>query len=139
MKVTALLCVATLTVASFAAPVRAADPTPKPAPAADAVKVFAPTDLEALRPAIGQMVAVEGTLVASGESKTKTVRYLNFTKNFKESVGLVFFVSKGGEEFGLDRISSWVGKKVRATGTLAEHNGGLQIAIEKWEQVQEVQ
>jgi RecJ-like exonuclease len=139
MKVTALLCGATLAVATHFSTVRAADETPKPAtPAPEVAKVYAPTDLDALRPEIGQMVAVEGTIVVSGESKTKTVRYLNFTKNYKESLGLVFFTNKGGEEFALEKLVPWVGKKVRVTGKVGEHNGALQIEIEKWDQVQEV-
>ncbi|MEA3210405.1 MAG: hypothetical protein QOE70_3462 [Chthoniobacter sp.] len=111
----------------------------KPAAAsARAANVYGPTDLEALRTALGKNVTVEGTIVASGESKTKTVRYLNFTKNYRESLGLVFFVSKGGEEFALKRLAAWVGKKIRATGKVGEHDGSLQIEIEKWSQVQEV-
>lgn len=141
MKLPVLFCAAALAVVSLSAPGLAADETPKPSPAppaAEAAKVFAPTDLEALRMAIGQLASVEGTIMASGESKSKTVRYLNFTKNYKESLGLVFFVSKGAEEFTLEKLTAWVGKKIRATGKVAEHNGTLQIEIEKWEQVQEI-
>lgn len=141
MKASALFCVVVLTVVALSSTGRAADEKPKPSPAApapEAAKVFAPTDLDALRPVIGQIVAVEGTIVASGESKTKTVRYLNFTKNYKESLGLVFFASKGGEEFALEKLTPWVGKKVRATGKVGEHTGALQIEIEKWEQIKEV-
>lgn len=114
---------------------------PKPAAAADVSadpsKVYAPTDLDALRAAIGQTVTVTGTIAASGESKTKTVRYLNFTKNYRESLGLVFFVSKGGDAFSLEKLNAWVGKKVRATGKVGEFNGTLQMEIEKLEQLQE--
>lgn len=144
MKATSLTCVAALAAVSFSTSGFAADEAPKPVPAApaapapEAPKVYAPTDLEALRMAIGQVVAVEGTIAISGESKSKTVRYLNFTRAYKESAGLVFFVSKGGEEFAMEKLALWVGKKVRATGKLAEFNGALQIEIEKWEQVQEV-
>lgn len=139
MKITSLLCATALVVASLVRPALAVE-TPKPTSTTavtDAAKVFSPTDLDALRPAIGQTVSVEGTIVASGESKTKTVRYLNFTKNYKESLGLVFFVSKGGEEFALDKLTAWVGKKIRATGKVAEYNGALQIVIEKMDQIQE--
>jgi hypothetical protein len=140
MKVTAILC--SLAIACLASAGLAANEAPKPAaptPATEAGKVFAPTDLDALRMEIGKIVTVEGTIVASGESKSKTVRYLNFTKNYRESLGLVFFVSKGGDEFALEKLAAWVGKKIRATGKVAEHNGALQIEIEKLAQVQEVQ
>lgn len=113
-------------------------PEPTPAPAVDPAKVYSPTDLDALRPMLGQPVIIEGTLVASGESKSKTVRYLNFTKNYHESVGLVFFTSKGGDDFALEKLSAWVGKKVRVTGKLGDHSGSLQIEIEKVDQIQEV-
>lgn len=137
MKLTPILCSAIFAVAGLSLACRAADETPKPN-ATDASKMYSPTDLDALRAAMGQTVSVEGTIVASGEAKTKTVRYLNFTKNYKESLGLVFFVTKGGEEFTLDKLTAWVGKKVRATGKVGEHTGTLQIEIEKWDQVQEV-
>lgn len=141
MNASSLICVVALASVFFFTASLAADEAPKPAPTApvpEAPKVYAPTDLEALRGAIGHTVAVEGTIVASGESKSKTVRYLNFTRAYKESAGLVFFVNKGGEAFALEKLAPWVGKKVRATGKLAEFNGALQIEIEKWEQVQEV-
>ncbi|MGB8168966.1 MAG: hypothetical protein WCF18_15820 [Chthoniobacteraceae bacterium] len=142
MRFPRLVCIALLLVGTLPLDTFAAAETTKPsatAPPAEPAKVYAPSDLDALRMAIGQTVAVEGTIVASGESKTKTVRYLNFTKNYKESLGLVFFVSKGGEEFAMEKVAAWVGKKIRASGKVAEHNGALQIEIEKWEQVQEIQ
>src|SRR4249920_3764738 len=74
-------------------------PKEKPAettPAAD--KVFAPNALEDLRKVLGKPVIIEGTIAASGESKSKVVRYLNFSKS-RDSVALVFFVSKGGESY----------------------------------------
>ena len=141
MNVTSLLCAAALAVAALSPALRAADEKSKPSPAApstDAAKIYSPTDLDALRAAIGQTVSVEGTIVASGESKTKTVRYLNFTKNYKESLGLVFFVGKGADDFALAKLTPWVGKKIRATGKVGEHAGTLQIVIEKWDQVQEL-
>ncbi len=114
--------------------------TPKPAAApasVDAANVYSPMDLDALRQAIGRTTTVEGTIVASGENKSKTVRYLNFTKNYHESLGLVFFVSKGGDKFSIEKLGVWVGKKVRATGKVSEYQGALQIAIDDWQQVKE--
>jgi len=140
MKLLCALCLAALLAISipgvlFAAET-AAPPTPAPPPA-EAATVYAPTDLEPLRAALGQSVTVEGMIVGNGESKSGAVRYLNFSKNFRESVALVFFASKGGDAFSAEKLGAWVGKKVRATGKLGEHNGTLQIEIEKWEQVQE--
>ncbi len=150
MNAPALLCVLALAISlvgvsargeekvpAAATPVPAAPAAPAPAPV-DPAKVFTPTDLDALRPVVGQAVVIEGTIIASGESKSKTVRYLNFTKNYKESVGLVFFTSKGGDDFALEKLAVWVGKKVRVTGKLGEHAGALQIELEKADQLQEV-
>ena len=81
---------------------------------------------------------MEGKLQRQGENKAQTIRYLNFTQNYRDSVALVFFVSKGAETFAKDKLTERLGKKVRATGKLAEFNGNLQIEIEKWEQLKEV-
>jgi RecG-like helicase len=108
---------------------------PAPAPAGEALD---PTALEALKAKEGQEVTVEGTIARVGENKTGSIRYLNFTQNYKESVTLVFFVSKAPEEFTKEKLNAWANKKVRATGKLTTFNGQLQIPIEKWDQIVEV-
>ena len=122
-------------------------PAPAPAPAPAAADPAAPAAAEApldpkaltvLKEKKGQKVTLEGTIAASGEGKTAVRRYLNFTKNFRESVSLVFLVSKNPEEFSKEKLAAWVGKKVRATGTLTEYSGSLQIEIEKLDQIVEV-
>jgi hypothetical protein len=113
-----------------------AEPSPKPT--ASAAEVFDPKALEVLRGKTGQIITLEGTIVRVGESKSGTHRYLNFTKLYRESVSLVFPIEKNPEEFKYDKLKAWVGKKVRATGTLSEYGSDLQIIIEKWEQVVEV-
>ena len=141
MKISVLLGAVTLGLHLCCATARAADEpakssTPDPVPREATATVLAPTDLTAFREALGTKVAVEGTIVAAAESKTKTVRYLNFTKNYRESVSLVFF--KSGDEFTLEKLSAWVGRKVRATGKVSDHAGALQIEIEKKEQIEEL-
>jgi hypothetical protein len=111
---------------------------PSPKPATPTVEVYDPKALEVLRGKTGQIVTLEGTLVRVGESKSGTHRYLNFTKVYRESVSLVFPIEKNPEEFKFDKLKAWVGKKVRATGTLSEYGSDLQMIIEKWEQVVEV-
>ncbi len=91
-----------------------------------------------MRPLLGQSVTVEGAIARAGESKTKTVRYLNFTSDFTKGVTLVFFVSAAPEAFQLEALKQWVGKKVRVTGTLSDYNNGLQIKIEKMDQLKEI-
>ena len=107
-------------------------------PTAPPVEVFDPKALEALRGKTGQIITVEGTLIRVGESKSGTHRYLNFTKLYRESVSLVFPIEKNPDEFKYDKIKAWVGKKVRATGTLTEYGSDLQMVIEKWDQIVEV-
>jgi hypothetical protein len=111
-----------------------AEAAPKPA----ATEVYDPKALEVLRGKTGQIITVEGTIVRVGESKSGTHRYLNFTKLYRESVSLVFPIEKNPEEFKYDKLKAWVGKKVRATGTLSEYGSDLQLIVEKWDQVTEV-
>jgi len=112
--------------------------TPTPAPVAATTKVFTPTELDALRPLVGQPITVEGRLVRQGGNKGQTIRYLNFTQNYRDSVSLVFFVNKGGDAFAKEKLTEWLGRKVRASGKLSEFNGNLQIEIEKLDQLQEI-
>ena len=120
---------------TFAAtPLRAeGKPAPASAPATD--KIYAPKDLTALRAVKGQTVKIEGTIVKQGESKTGSVRYLNFTDHFQESISLVFMVSKGGGDFTKEKLTNYVGKKVQVTGTVGEYNNNLQIEILAFDQL----
>jgi len=102
------------------------------------VKALLPTDLDGLRGERGKKVSVEGTIVLAGESKSKTVRYLNFTKDWRESVALVFFVSVGGEAFSMEKLQSCVGRKVRATGVVSEYGSNVQMKIDSWSQLQPI-
>jgi RecJ-like exonuclease len=141
MKVPALFCAAALFAALPVSTVFSAEPPPAAAPAApaDGTKVYSPIDLEALKTVINETVTIEGTIVAAAENKSGTVRYLNFTKNFKESIGLVLFVKKGGDDFAMDKLKAFEGKKVRVTGKVLEHTGNLQIEIDRLDQLQEIQ
>ena len=98
-------------------------------PAVSGEKIYAPKDLEALRAVLGQTVKVEGTILKQGESKEAKVRYLNFTENYKESLALVFMVEKGAGDFTKEKLTNYVGKKVQATGMVADYKGNLQIEI----------
>ena len=125
---------ALLAVTLFAGALRAADkPAPKPAAASE--KIFAPTDLAALRTVKGQTVKVEGTIVKQGESKSATVRYLNFTEDYKTSIALVFMVAKGDGDFTKEKLTNYVGKKVQATGAVGEYKDSLQIEIRALDQI----
>ncbi len=130
----ALIAVALSTAALRADDKPAAPATPAPTtPAAD--KIYAPKDLTALRALKGQTVKVEGTIIKQGASKTGAVRYLNFTEHFQESISLVFMVSKGGGDFTKEKLTNYVGKKVRVTGAVGEYNNNLQIEIRALDQL----
>lgn len=109
------------------------------APAPPEGEPLDPVALDAIKAKIGQVVTVEGIIVRSGENRSGTIRYLNFTQNFRESASLVFFASRAPEEFTKEKVDAWVNKKVRATGKVSEFNDQLQIVIEKWDQVVEAQ
>ncbi len=131
LRLLALLAFAT-------APLNAAEPPAAPPPPVAAVageKIYAPTELEALRGVKGQKVIVEGTLVKQGESKNATVRYLNFTDKYQEGISLVFMVSKGSGDFTKEKLTNYVGKKVQVTGEVGEFNNNLQIEIRDFDQL----
>lgn len=133
-QTTALTAALTLLLAS-APQLSAEEKSPAPAEA-PAEKVFAPGDLEALKEQKGKSVIVEGTIVAQGESKSGGVRYLNFSKNFKQTISLVFILSTGGDAFAKEKLAEYVGKKVRVTGVVETYNDALQIKIQKLDQIQ---
>jgi len=131
------LTLALLALTLSTAPLRAQD-TPAPAPtppSAAGEKIYAPKDLEALRAVKGQTVKIQGTILKQGESKTATVRYLNFTDPFQESIALVFMVSKGGGDFTKEKLTNYVGKKVQVTGVVGEYNNNLQIEVGNFDQL----
>jgi hypothetical protein len=107
----------------------------KPAEAPAELKTYAPTDLAALKEVKGQKIILEGKIATSGANRTDSVRYLNFTQNFRESASLVFFVNAGGGTFTKEKLAGYVGKKVRVTGPLSEYNGALQIRMESLDQL----
>jgi RecJ-like exonuclease len=99
-------------------------------------KIYAPNDLTGLKEMTGKTVTIEGKITDQGESKSGTVRYLNFSKNYKDTLALVFILSQGGGNFTKEKLGEFVGKKVRVTGVVSTHNDALQIKIDKLEQVQ---
>jgi hypothetical protein len=117
-----------------AEPAKPTDPAKPAEPTADA-KVYAPTDLATLKPLKGQKITLEGKIDNAGANRAETIRYLNFTKNFRESVSLVFFITGGGGAFTKEKLAEFVGKKVRVNGTLSEYNGNLQIRVTALDQL----
>jgi RecJ-like exonuclease len=138
-RIPAILVTTTLL---HAARLMAADSPPAPPPAAPATaggKVFAPKELDAMRALKGQTIKIEGTIVKQGESKNATVRYLNFSDRYQESISLVFMVSKGAGAFTKEKLAEYVGKKVQVTGPVSEFNNNLQIEMKSLDQIKIVE
>ncbi len=73
-------------------------------------------------------------MAALGESKAG-VRYLNFTKDYKQSVSLVFLPNAGNGAFTKEKLTEFVGKKIRVTGQLSDRNGAAQIKMTSLDQI----
>jgi RecJ-like exonuclease len=108
-----------------ATPAEPAAPTPEPLPAMD------PANLEALRPKVGETVALEGTVVKIGVSKSGDVFYVNFSDNYRKAASLVLFDRSAGKESTKAALDALVGAKVRAQGKLEEYKGNLQVKVTK--------
>ncbi len=118
-----------------AEPAKVADPAKPAETPTGEIRIYAPTDLEALKAVKGQKIVVEGVVAGLGANKTESIRYLNYTQEYRQSVSLVFFASTGAGVFTKEKLTEFVGKKVRANGILAEHNGALQIKVETLDQL----
>ena len=97
--------------------------------------IYRPTELDALRAILGKTLLVEGTVLAAGANKIETIRFLNFTPNYRDSVSLIFLTNTGSGTFTKEKIAAYVGKKVRVSGTITERNGALQIQIQSFDQI----
>ena len=96
--------------------------------AAVAENIYAPTDLANLRKQLHRRVVLEGVVVATGKSRTGAASYLNFTKNYRDSVALVFLGGRK-DEFPQEKLAEFVGKKIHVGGLLDEHSGALQVRV----------
>lgn len=97
--------------------------------------VHAPTDLAKLKPKVNRRVVIEGVIVATGSSRSGATSYLNFTKNYRDSVGLVFLGATVAKDFPKERLAEFVGKKIRVGGLLEERDGALQMRVFYPEQI----
>lgn len=81
-------------------------------------------------------VVISGVVSRIGESKSGTVRYLNFEGTTRNDVALVFFLRGSKQDFSPERLGSYVGKRVRVKGTLREFRGNPQLEIETLDQIE---
>jgi DNA/RNA endonuclease YhcR with UshA esterase domain len=111
----------------------------KPAEKKKTGKPHDPSDLNALRPLLGETITVEGTIASTGESKGGTIRFLNFTRD-RSGLVLVFFLNYSeGSTFTKEKLQEYVGKKVRVTGKLEEYTSTLQFKIDSLSQVEVIE
>ena len=87
---------------------------------------------------MGRKVVVVGKVVAAGANKAGIIRYLNFTKNYKDSLALVFFTNMGGGMFTKEKLADYVNRTVRANGVVSDYKGALQMKIESLDQIRTV-
>ena len=97
--------------------------------------ICAPTDLAALRKHLGRRVVIEGKIVSSGSSRSGTTSYLNFTKNYHDSVSLVFLGSSGAKGIPKDQLAALVGRKIHVGGLIEDRSGALQMRVFDLEQI----
>ncbi len=97
--------------------------------------IYAPTDFARLKPKVNRRVVIEGEIVATGRSRSGATGYLNFTKNYRDSVSLVFLGASVAKDFPEERLKGFVGKRIRVGGLLEERNGALQMRVFTPEQI----
>ncbi len=133
VRLLAISCIAS-GLAAITARVIAEQPKPAPLPVVAEV-IYAPTDLAKLKPRLHRRVVLEGVIVASGKSRSGSTSYLNFTKNYRDSVSLVFLGAAVAKEFPKEKLAELVGKKIHIGGLLEERNGALQMRVFSAEQI----
>ena len=117
--------------------VRIPDPEP-PGQSAGAITGMRPLssgDLARLRERDGQQAVVEGVVQRSGVNRSGTIYYLNFDDNYREALALVFFPSDFEPMLKKEKLDAYVGKKIRAQGTIETYRDTLQMRIRSLEQI----
>ncbi|MDX2226495.1 MAG: protein kinase, partial [Verrucomicrobiae bacterium] len=118
-------------------PVVASAPAPTVTTAPVGTTVLSPTDLGALKSVFesGGDAVVEGVPVVTGENKAGTILYLNFSRDYTDSLSLVFFKEKD-PAFTEDTLRQYIGRRIRVQGPVSEYNGKLQMKIQSLKQIQ---
>ncbi len=82
--------------------------------------------------ALGKELTVEGTVVRIGETKTRSILFINFEGLTRDGfTAIIRQRTLAGEyvKYDPEFAAAFVGKKVRITGTVSEYRGGFQIQI----------
>lgn len=97
-----------------------------------AAEVIPVTDRERIEASLDKEITIEGTIERTGESKTRSILFLNFEG--LERGGFTLIIRQGtlaGDYVQHDPnyASGFVGKKVRVTGTVSTYKGGFQMQV----------
>jgi tRNA A-37 threonylcarbamoyl transferase component Bud32 len=113
-------------------------PASKPveAPAAAAVTAIPVTDTAAFIAKDGKAVTVEGEIERTGVNKAGTIRFLNFKDTKRGDLTLVFFSERAPQDFTEERLSEYIGKKIRVNGTVSVYDGTPQISVDSFAQIE---
>jgi len=99
--------------------------------------VYSGKDVDALRALVGKNVTVESNVDEMSDGKNGDMRYLKYDHSFRKGVSLAFPLSKDtGGNFAAEKLQAYVGRRVRASGTLEDNQGHLQIVVENLNQLQ---
>jgi serine/threonine-protein kinase len=124
------------TASTAPAPPQYKPPTKTGSTAPRAFSVLDPQDKSSLMAAIGMMSEVEGTIVRQGQNRQGTIKYLNFSEDFKDTLTLVFFMRGNERVFTDEALRSYLNKRVRVRGQISEHLGSPQIVISDLSQIE---
>lgn len=94
------------------------------------------TDTAALIAQAGKPVIVEGEVERTGTNRAGTIRFLNFLGTHRGDLTLVFFRERAPADFTEERISGYIGKKVRVKGEVTVYEGTPQITIDSFSQIE---
>jgi tRNA A-37 threonylcarbamoyl transferase component Bud32 len=113
-------------------------PAEKPSvpPAAAAETSVPVTDTAAFLAKDGKSVTVEGEIERTGVNKAGTIRFLNFLGTKRGGLTLVFFAERAPADFTEERLSSYIGKKIRVNGTVSVYDGTPQITVDSFAQIE---
>ena|GEM_PF-960662 len=99
---------------------------------------FDPSNLSLVQKNVGKTVSVKGKIVDFGENKKGTIYYLNFSKNYRGSLALVFFIGTRSEEFTKENLTKFLEKDVQAKGRIQEYQGGYQMVVDSLADLREI-
>jgi tRNA A-37 threonylcarbamoyl transferase component Bud32 len=113
-----------------------------PAGSAPAAALSVPEVTAADTPAIlareGKPIVVTGRIDRMSVDPSGTIRSLHFAGAPPRGVSLVFFVERAPRDFTEERLTSFVGKKVRVHGTVSVADGAPRITIDSLPQIEEI-